>query len=40
MMPFWCGVLNGVADFDEQLQPFLGRELLVVAVLRHRDTLH
>ncbi len=37
MIPFWCGVLHGTADQDEQLEPLGDGELLAVAVLGDRD---
>ena len=33
------GVLDRLADGDEQLEPLLGRELVAVAVLGDRDAL-
>ena len=37
MIPFWCGVLHGLADQDEEVQPLGDRELVAVAVLGDRD---
>ena len=39
MMPFWCGVLHGLADLHEQLQPLPRRQAVLVAVLRDRHAL-
>jgi len=35
--PFLMGVLDGLANRNEQLQPLAGRELMVVAELRDRN---
>jgi hypothetical protein len=32
--PFLVRVLNRLADFDEQVEPFLGREMILIAILR------
>ena len=37
--PLLMGVLDRLADRDEQLEPFAGRELVAVAVLGDRDAL-
>ena len=37
MTPFWCGVLHGLADVDEQPQPLLGGQLVLVTVLGDRQ---
>ena len=39
MMPFWCACWTAWQTLDEQLEPRLGVEPLLVAVLDDRDAL-
>ena len=39
MIPFWCGVLHGLADVDKQGKPLSRRELVLVAVPGDWDAL-
>ncbi len=40
MMPFWCGVLHGLADGHEELEAFVGGELHLVAEFTERQAVH
>ncbi len=40
MTPFWCGVLHGPANLDEQFQPLTGGISALVAVFGDRRAVH